>query len=135
MIEVEQFKPTTSKKQQKASKGSSNTKDKDKEKHIPGLKKQQQEATKREAAAAKRMHDLMRQFGTILSLASCSLTVFFCSEILLCLDLVMDLFHLGEHTDILLDCPFVSVKALWYYYLMCNFFQSSEKIQMYQASS
>ncbi|PON63045.1 Bromodomain containing protein [Trema orientale] len=67
MIEVEQFNPTTSKKQLKSSKGSSNGKDKDKEKHIPGLKKQQQEASKREAAAAKRMHDLMRQFGTILS--------------------------------------------------------------------
>ncbi|XP_060966191.1 transcription factor GTE6-like isoform X2 [Cannabis sativa] len=67
MIEVEQFNSSTSKKHLKASKGSSNSKDKDKEKHIPSLNKQQQEASKREAAAAKRMHDLMRQFGTILS--------------------------------------------------------------------
>ncbi|KAF4371948.1 hypothetical protein F8388_000115 [Cannabis sativa] len=75
MIEVEQFNSSTSKKQLKASKGSSNSKDKDKEKHIPSLKKQQQEASKREAAAAKRMHDLMRQFGTILSQASFSLMI------------------------------------------------------------
>lgn len=42
------------------------TKDKDKEKHVPSIKKQQQDASRREADAAKRMQDLMRQFGTIL---------------------------------------------------------------------
>ncbi|KAK2984114.1 hypothetical protein RJ640_025441 [Escallonia rubra] len=39
---------------------------KDKDKHVPSIKKQQQDASRREAAAAKRMQDLMRQFGTIL---------------------------------------------------------------------
>ena len=76
---MEQVSPTTSKKQLKAPKGSSNAKDKEKEKHIPGLKRQQLEASKREAAAAKRMHDLMRQFGTIVSQASCSFTLCFLS--------------------------------------------------------
>ncbi|XP_018837362.2 transcription factor GTE6-like [Juglans regia] len=38
----------------------------DKEKHIPSFKKQQQDASRREAAATKRMQELMRQFGTIL---------------------------------------------------------------------
>ncbi|XP_052199900.1 transcription factor GTE6-like [Diospyros lotus] len=64
--EVEQFYLTTSKKQPSNSKSSSTVKEKDKEKHIPGTKKLQQEATRREAAAAKRMQELMRQFGTIL---------------------------------------------------------------------
>lgn len=41
-------------------------KDKDKEKHVPSIKKQQQDASRREAAAMKRMQELMRQFGTIL---------------------------------------------------------------------
>ena len=40
-------------------------KDKDKDKHIPGMKKQQQDASRRDAAGAKRMQELMRQFGTI----------------------------------------------------------------------
>ncbi|MCI65447.1 transcription factor GTE1-like, partial [Trifolium medium] len=47
-------------------KGNSTTKDKDKEKHVPSIKKQQQDASRREAAAQKRMQDLIRQFGTIL---------------------------------------------------------------------
>ncbi|ESQ45271.1 hypothetical protein EUTSA_v10010479mg [Eutrema salsugineum] len=33
--------------------------------HVVGVRKVQQEAARREAFAAKRMHDLMRQFGTI----------------------------------------------------------------------
>ncbi|XP_024023469.1 transcription factor GTE6 [Morus notabilis] len=63
MDEIEQCTASTSKKQVKASKGSSSVKDK----HIPGLKKHLQEASRMEAAAAKRMQDLMRQFGTILN--------------------------------------------------------------------
>ncbi|KAL5569270.1 hypothetical protein UlMin_025845 [Ulmus minor] len=65
--EIEQFYLTTTKKQVKAPKGSSSVKDKEKEKHVPSFKKQQLEASRREAAASKRMQDLMRQFGTILS--------------------------------------------------------------------
>ncbi|KAK1355495.1 Transcription factor GTE1 [Heracleum sosnowskyi] len=54
--EVQKFYCTTSKNQ---------LKDRDKEKHIPGMKRQQQDASRRDAAAAKRMQELMRQFGTI----------------------------------------------------------------------
>ncbi|KAL6971263.1 hypothetical protein U1Q18_030943 [Sarracenia purpurea var. burkii] len=64
--EVEQFYLTTSKKQSNSSKVTSAVKDKDKEKHIANFKKRQQDASRREAAAAKRMQELMRQFGTIL---------------------------------------------------------------------
>lgn len=64
--EIEQFYSTKSKKQLSTSKASSTVKDKDKEKHIPSIKRQQQDASRREAAAAKRMQELMRQFGTIL---------------------------------------------------------------------
>ncbi|KAL6504067.1 hypothetical protein OROGR_025990 [Orobanche gracilis] len=61
--EVEQFflnlrEPNTSK-------SASILKDKEREKHIPSMKKVQQDASRREAAAAKRMQELMRQFGTI----------------------------------------------------------------------
>ncbi|KAL3579298.1 hypothetical protein D5086_020802 [Populus alba] len=69
MNEVEQFYLDISKKQQSGSSkggGSSIVKDKDKERHVPSIRKQQQDASKREAAAAKRMQELMRQFGTIL---------------------------------------------------------------------
>ncbi|KAF3433908.1 hypothetical protein FNV43_RR25011 [Rhamnella rubrinervis] len=66
VTEIEQFYQTTSKKQPKASKSSMIVKDKDKEKHIPSIKKQQQDASRREAVAVKRMQELMRQFGTIL---------------------------------------------------------------------
>ena len=62
--EVEQLYLTTSKKQPKNPEGSSMVKEKDKEKHIPSIKKQQREAACREAS--KRMQELMRQFGTIL---------------------------------------------------------------------
>lgn len=64
------------------SKGSSSVKDKPKDKPIPGMRKYMQEITRKEAAAAKRMQELMRQFGTILNQASCSLTLCFS-----CLDL------------------------------------------------
>ena len=66
MNEVEQFYLNTNKKQQSSSKGSSIGKERDKERHVPSIKKQQQDASRREAAAAKRMQELMRQFGTIL---------------------------------------------------------------------
>lgn len=75
MTEIEQFYLTTNKKQPKASKSTITIKDKEKEKHIPGIKKQQQDATRREAVAAKRMQELMRQFGTILRQAIISLTL------------------------------------------------------------
>ncbi|KAL6578056.1 hypothetical protein OROMI_010384 [Orobanche minor] len=63
VFEVEQFflnlrEPNTSK-------SASVLKDKEREKHIPSMKKVQQDASRREAAAAKRMQELMRQFGTI----------------------------------------------------------------------
>lgn len=45
-------------------------KDKEKEKHIPSMKKLQQDASRREATAAKRMQDLMRQYGSIFRKAS-----------------------------------------------------------------
>ncbi|KAJ6720301.1 hypothetical protein OIU85_023514 [Salix viminalis] len=67
--EVEQFYLNISKKQQSGSSkggGSSIVKDKDKERHVPSIRKQQQDASKREAAAAKRMQELMRQLGTTL---------------------------------------------------------------------
>jgi len=56
------------KKQTNTLKGNSTTKDK--EKHVPSIKKQQQDASRREVAALKRMQDLMRQFGTILRQAT-----------------------------------------------------------------
>lgn len=40
-------------------------KDSEKGRHVVGIRKIQQEAARREAVAAKRMQDLMRQFGTI----------------------------------------------------------------------
>ncbi|CAE6075964.1 unnamed protein product [Arabidopsis arenosa] len=40
-------------------------KDTEKGRHVVGIRKIQQEAARREAVAAKRMQDLMRQFGTI----------------------------------------------------------------------
>ncbi|KAK1432050.1 hypothetical protein QVD17_08939 [Tagetes erecta] len=64
--EIEHFYLTSSKKQSNTSQKSSFMKDKEKVKHIPGYKKYQQEAARREAIAAKRMQDIMRQFGSIL---------------------------------------------------------------------
>lgn len=64
--EVELFYLNSSKKQSSASQKSLLVKDKDKVKHIPGFKKHQQDAARREAAAAKRMQEIMRQFGSVL---------------------------------------------------------------------
>lgn len=61
--EVEQFYST---------KGSSIVKDKDREKHFSNFKLQQQDASQREAAASRRMQELMRQFATILRQANTS---------------------------------------------------------------
>lgn len=66
MNEIEQFYFNASKKQGSNSKGSSTLKDKEKERHVPSIRKQQQEASRREKAAEKRMEELIRQFGTIL---------------------------------------------------------------------
>lgn len=63
--EVEQFYESTANIQVN-SKGSSIVKDKGQEKHLISAEKQLQDASRREAAAAKRMQELMRQFSTIL---------------------------------------------------------------------
>ncbi|KAF5182568.1 Transcription factor gte6 [Thalictrum thalictroides] len=60
--DVEQFYTSLSKKQPNSSKGSSAVKEKQ---PIFSIKKLQQEASKREAAGAKRMQELIRHFGTI----------------------------------------------------------------------
>ncbi|XP_042498955.1 transcription factor GTE6-like [Macadamia integrifolia] len=62
--EVEQFYSSSNKKQPNSSKCGSVVKDR--EKPIPSIKRQQQDAARREAASAKRMQELMRQFSTIL---------------------------------------------------------------------
>ncbi|XP_057784597.1 transcription factor GTE6 [Salvia miltiorrhiza] len=59
--EVEQFYLNTTTKQPNNSRNTLIVK----EKHIPSIKKLQQDASRREATAAKRMQDLMRQFGSI----------------------------------------------------------------------
>ncbi|KAE9592467.1 putative chromatin remodeler Bromodomain family [Lupinus albus] len=64
--DIESFYSSVNTKQTNMPKGSSATKDKDKEKHVSSVKKQQQDASCRETAASKRMQDLMRQFGSIL---------------------------------------------------------------------
>ncbi|XP_031096697.1 transcription factor GTE6-like [Ipomoea triloba] len=64
--EVEQFYSSVNKKQSNTPRGNSAQKDSEKEKQIANFKKRQQDASQREAAAAKRMQELMRQFGTIL---------------------------------------------------------------------
>lgn len=66
--EVEQFYSKTNKKQSNTSKGSSATKDNEKDKPLTSFKKRQQDASRREAAAAKRMQDLMRQLAGYLRL-------------------------------------------------------------------
>lgn len=68
--EVEQFYLNTKLKEPNTSRSALMVKDKDKEKHIPSMKKLQQDASRREAVAAKRMQDLMRQFGSIFRQAS-----------------------------------------------------------------
>jgi hypothetical protein len=62
--EVEQFYSTANKKQQTNRKGNSAQKDKDKEKQISGFRRRQQDAAHREAAAAKRMQELINQFDS-----------------------------------------------------------------------
>ncbi|CAL0303067.1 unnamed protein product [Lupinus luteus] len=64
--DIEIFYSSVNEKQTYVPKGSSATKDKDKEKHVSSIKKQQQDTSHRESAASKRMQDLMRHFGTIL---------------------------------------------------------------------
>ncbi|KAJ8760299.1 hypothetical protein K2173_011711 [Erythroxylum novogranatense] len=63
--EIEQFYSSIGKKQPTGSKGSSVVKEK--ERHVSNIKKKQhQDPTQRDATAAKRMQELIRQFGTIL---------------------------------------------------------------------
>ncbi|KAK8662317.1 hypothetical protein V6N13_091898 [Hibiscus sabdariffa] len=64
--EVEQIYLNANKKKKSFPKGTSIGKGRDKGKHVLSIKKQQEEASRREAAAAKRIPELMRQFGTIL---------------------------------------------------------------------
>nr|XP_043609478.1 transcription factor GTE1-like [Erigeron canadensis] len=64
--EVEQFFSKTNKKQSNTSKASSVLKDKDKDKQLSSFRRRQQDASRREAAATKRMQDLMRQFYGLL---------------------------------------------------------------------
>ncbi|MBA0665224.1 hypothetical protein Goklo_005114 [Gossypium klotzschianum] len=64
--EVEQFYLNANKKKKSSSKGNSIREEQDKGRHVPSIKKQQQDASQRESTAAKRMQELMRQFGTIL---------------------------------------------------------------------
>ncbi|KAL1542463.1 transcription factor GTE6-like [Salvia divinorum] len=70
--EVEQFYSNATTKQPSTSRNSSKVKEKEnekeKEKHVFSKKRLQQDASRREAAAAKRMQDLMRQFGSITGL-------------------------------------------------------------------
>lgn len=66
MKEAEQFYLNADKKTKSSSKGNSIREEQDKGRHVPSIKKQQQDASQREAAASKRMQELMRQFGTIL---------------------------------------------------------------------
>lgn len=64
--EVEQFYSAANKKQASTPRGSLFGKDKDKEKLSSNSKKRLQDSSRREAAASKRMQELMRQLGTIL---------------------------------------------------------------------
>ncbi|KAJ8438169.1 hypothetical protein Cgig2_033048 [Carnegiea gigantea] len=66
--EIEQFYLNKNKKHTNNSKSGSASKDreKDKERHVANLKKHQQDAACREAAALRRMQELIQQFGTIL---------------------------------------------------------------------
>ncbi|XP_027161981.1 transcription factor GTE6 isoform X1 [Coffea eugenioides] len=64
--EVERFYSSKSVNQPSTSWSTSSRNNKDRERYAPSFKKLQQDASRREAAAAKRMQDLMRQFGSIL---------------------------------------------------------------------
>ncbi|KZV06717.1 hypothetical protein F511_45803, partial [Dorcoceras hygrometricum] len=59
--EIEQFYLNVKIKEPNTSRSASLPRDKEKEKHVPSMKK----VPLREAAAAKRMQELMRHFGTI----------------------------------------------------------------------
>ncbi|EYU39831.1 hypothetical protein ABFS82_06G169000 [Erythranthe guttata] len=63
--EVEQFYSNTKLNESNTSSNALTTKDKEKEKHVPSMKKLHQDASRREAAAAKRMQELIRNFGSI----------------------------------------------------------------------
>lgn len=64
--EVEQFYSSAEVIKPSTSLVTSSGKDKDNERHVPGIKKIQQDASRREQAASKRMQELMRHFGSIL---------------------------------------------------------------------
>ncbi|XP_073287956.1 transcription factor GTE1-like [Primulina huaijiensis] len=64
--DVEQFYSASNTKQSNTPRGNSLVKEKDREKSLGNFKKRQQDAANREAAAAKRMQELMRQLGTII---------------------------------------------------------------------
>lgn len=63
--DVAQFYASLNKKQMNNSRGSSAAKEKEKDRHVFSIKRQQLEASKRDAASGKRMQELIRQFGTI----------------------------------------------------------------------
>ncbi|XP_022638600.1 transcription factor GTE1 isoform X2 [Vigna radiata var. radiata] len=81
VTEVEQFYESTDNIQGNNSKGGSLVKEKGREKHPTGTKKPMQDASHTEAAAAKRMQELMRQFSTILRQASAKNLQHFCSNL------------------------------------------------------
>ncbi|XP_068639199.1 transcription factor GTE6-like [Aristolochia californica] len=64
--EISQFYSSISEKQANNSKGGLVVKEKEKEKQIANSKKLPQDPARREAASAKRMQELMRQFSTLL---------------------------------------------------------------------
>ncbi|XP_073122480.1 transcription factor GTE6 isoform X1 [Henckelia pumila] len=64
--DVERFYSSLNTKQSNTPRGNSIGKEKDREKSLVNFKKRQQDVANREAAAAKRMQDLMRQLGTII---------------------------------------------------------------------
>ncbi|XP_071736308.1 transcription factor GTE6-like [Rutidosis leptorrhynchoides] len=66
--EVERFYSSTNKKRNASSKACSIIKEKDKDKQITGVTRRQLDTSCREAAATKRMQDLMHQFTEILHL-------------------------------------------------------------------
>lgn len=105
LAEIEQFSVATNRKPPKGSKCSSGAKDREKEKHIPGLRKHLIDSSRREAAASKRMQDLMRHFSTILNQASPLILCFkFIVKLMLCLRiyLLLDIFFIDFS---LLICP------------------------------
>ncbi|PWA93680.1 Bromodomain-containing protein [Artemisia annua] len=64
--EVEQFYSKSGKKQSNTSKASSVIRDRDKDKPVTSFRRRQQDASRREASATRRMQDLMRQFNQLL---------------------------------------------------------------------